>query len=92
MCARALSSAVFKIPPTISGFSPANGPVGTAVTIAGEQFTGTSAAVRFGAALASFTVDSTNQVTATVPAGAPANARIRVTTSGGSVLSADAFQ
>src|SRR6185436_1151919 len=42
-------------PPTITSFSPASGPVGTAVTINGTNFTGATA-VRFNGTLASFTV------------------------------------
>jgi hypothetical protein len=55
--------------PTISGFSPTSGPVGTTVTITGTNFTGVTA-VKFNGTAASFTVDSDVQITATVPLGA----------------------
>jgi hypothetical protein len=70
----ATSSGSFSViqPPTITGFSPASGPVGTEVTINGSGFDGATA-VRFGTTnvgAGSFTVVSDTQITATVPAGA----------------------
>src|SRR5207248_635128 len=41
-------------PPSITGFTPASGPVGTSVTISGTNFSGTSA-VAFNGVSASFT-------------------------------------
>jgi hypothetical protein len=55
--------------PTITSFTPASGPVGTSVTITGSGFTGATS-VTFNGATASFAVNSSTQVTATVPAGA----------------------
>lgn len=56
--------------PTVSSISPTSGPVGTNVTITGNNFTGVSA-VKFSTNVnASFTVNSNTQITATVPAGA----------------------
>ena len=75
--------------PTISGFSPPSGPVGTLVTINGTNFTGaTSVTVNFAAA--SFTVVSPTQITATVPGGATSG-HIRVTTPGGTAVSSGNF-
>ena len=69
-------------PPTINSFTPGSGPVGTAVTITGSHFTGTSS-VRFnGTADPSFVVSSDTQITAHVPTGATTGA-IRVTNGGG---------
>lgn len=85
-----LSSTPFKIPPTLTGFSPTSGPVGTIVTVTGSAFTGVTA-VAFGTVAASFTVDSDSQISVTVPAGAPASSQIRVTSPGGAVLSVDSF-
>ena len=67
----ATSATSFVVPtPTISGFSPASGPAGTVVTVAGTNFTGVTA-VRFnGVTAAAYTVNSSTQLTATVPAGA----------------------
>ncbi|WP_073104964.1 FG-GAP-like repeat-containing protein [Hymenobacter daecheongensis] len=54
---------------TVSGLSPASGPVGTSVTITGTAFTGASS-VTFNGVSAAFTLNSTTQLTATVPATA----------------------
>jgi hypothetical protein len=59
--------------PMVVVFLPANGVVGTSVTITGTGFADSSAAtgVAFnGTAATSFTVDSDTQITATVPVGA----------------------
>ena len=59
--------------PTISGFTPANGGVGTVVTITGTNFTGTgytTTVVKVGGTAASaFTVVSATTITATVGSG-----------------------
>ncbi|MDP9235465.1 MAG: IPT/TIG domain-containing protein, partial [Actinomycetota bacterium] len=55
--------------PTITGFTPTSGPVGTSVTITGTNFTGATV-VKFNGLAASFTVNSATQITATVPSGA----------------------
>jgi hypothetical protein len=81
----AVSPTAFKVPPLIVSFSPSNGPVGTVVVIAGSALTGATA-VTFGGVAATFTVDSDNQITAIVPAGA-VTGKIKVTTGGGSVTS-----
>lgn len=75
--------------PTISGFTPGSGPVGTLVTISGTNFTGATA-VRFNLTNASFTVVSSTQITATVPAGATSG-HVRVTTPGGTASSSGNF-
>jgi IPT/TIG domain len=59
--------------PTVLAFLPVTGPVGTSVTITGLGFQdgSTATGVAFnGTAATSFTVDSTAQITAMVPAGA----------------------
>jgi uncharacterized protein (TIGR03437 family) len=76
-------------PPTVSGFSPTSGSVGTSVTISGSNFTGASA-VRFNGTSASFTVNSASQITATVPSGA-STGPISVTTSAGTGTSSSSF-
>jgi hypothetical protein len=68
-------------PPVINSFNPASGPVGTVVTISGDNFTGATL-VEFHGTDASFTVTNDNQIQATVPTGATTG-RIRVTTPAG---------
>jgi hypothetical protein len=85
----ATSFAVTVPAPTISSFTPAGGPVGTVVTIAGTKFTGATA-VKFHGMSAAFAVDSATQITATVPEGATSGA-ISVTTLGGTATSASSF-
>jgi DNA/RNA endonuclease G (NUC1) len=55
--------------PTLSSFSPGSGAVGSSVTITGTAFTSASK-VKFNGTSASFTVNSSATITATVPAGA----------------------
>jgi len=75
--------------PTISGFSPKSGPVGTLVTITGMSLKQTTS-VNIGKAKASFTVVSDTQVTATVNAGAETG-KVTLKTKGGSVTAAGKF-
>ena len=58
--------------PSISGFSPTSGPIGTIVTITGSNFSATPAnnIVFFGATNANVTAASTTSLTVTVPIGA----------------------
>ena len=55
--------------PTLTNLSPSNGPIGTSVTITGTNLTGTTS-VSFNGSSASLVVNSTTQLTATVPGGA----------------------
>ncbi len=57
-----------RTPPTITGFTPTTGPVGTVVTITGTGFTGATQ-VRFNGTPATFTVNSNTSITATAPFG-----------------------
>lgn len=69
-------------PPTVTSVSPTQGPAGggTTVTISGANFLGTQA-VYFGTNPApNFTVDSSDQVTATAPAGASGFVNVSVET------------
>lgn len=76
--------------PTVSGFSPTSGAVGSTVTITGSKFTGTTA-VRFnGVAATVFTVVSDTQVTATVPVGATSG-KISVTNASGTGTSSSSY-
>ena len=74
--------------PTITSFAPQNGGPGTQVTITGTGFTGTE--VKFGGtAAASFTVDSSTQITAVVGQGS--TGKVTVTTDGGTATSTENF-
>lgn len=69
-------------PPSVSAVAPNQGPIagGTVVTISGANFLGTQA-VYFGAnAAPSFTVVSSDRVTATAPAGTPGFTNVVVET------------
>ena len=71
--------------PTISGFSPTSGPVGTPVTITGSGFTGATS-VSFNLVPASFSVMSDTTIDSTVPFGAM-RGTISVHTPSGNVTS-----
>jgi hypothetical protein len=75
--------------PSIASFAPADGPVGTIVTITGNNFAGTKS-VTFGGKVANFIVDSNTQLRVTVPVGAT-SARIRIITANGSASYAQSF-
>jgi hypothetical protein len=80
-------------PPTITGISPGSGPTagGTVVTITGTDLA-TVGTVTFGGTMAaSFTVDSTTQITATTPAGAAGAVDVGVVAFGGSFTQVDGF-
>jgi hypothetical protein len=76
-------------PPSVTSFSPTSGPPGTLVTINGSSFTGTTG-VTFGGATASFSMNSSSQMTATVPSNAPTG-RVAVTTAAGTGVSTTDF-
>jgi hypothetical protein len=78
--------------PTITGFSPTQGFPGTKVTITGTNFTGATS-VRLGSRAASFTVNSSTSITATVPTE-PFNGSYHwsVTTPGGTATSTGYFR
>lgn len=75
--------------PTLSGFNPTSGQVGTGVTVSGTNLTGTTVLTLDGTA-AAFTVNSATQITATVPSGATTG-KFSVTTPGGSASSVGNF-
>jgi hypothetical protein len=76
-------------PPSISSFTPTNGPAGTSVSVQGEDFTGATS-VTFNGALATFTVESSTNITAIVPNGAT-NGPISVTTPEGTATSSASY-
>ncbi|WP_245815293.1 Ig-like domain-containing protein [Hymenobacter gelipurpurascens] len=57
-------------PPTLTGLTPTSGPVGSSVVIAGTGFSGTSSVTFNGTAASNFIVNSTTQITVSVPGGA----------------------
>ena len=77
-------------PPAITGFSPSCGPVGTSVQITGAFPTQLIGVTFNGVAAATFTLNSSSQVTATVPSGATTGP-ISITTPGGIAVSSSSF-
>ena len=73
--------------PTVTSISPTTGPAigGTTVVITGTNFAAANAtgAVRFGATVATYTINSNTQITATSPAGSAGTVDVTVTTAGG---------
>jgi hypothetical protein len=90
---RALSSSYFTVTgaPIISSFTPASGPVGTEITITGENFTGTNRVyVGSVSTTTGFTIVSDKELKVTVPATASTGTLIvRATT--GQVTSRETF-
>ena len=84
------SNRKFLIIPSILSFSPPSGPVGTLVTITGNNLKGTTKVTFGGVKATSFSVVSDTQLTATVPTGA-VTGKIKVTTPGGTGSSATSF-
>ncbi len=75
--------------PVISSFTPANGNVGTVVTLTGTNFAGTTA-VAFNGTAAAFTLVSSTSITTTAPAGGTTG-QISVTNGFGTGLTATSF-
>lgn len=76
-------------PPAIFTFSPTNGTAGASVTIIGTNFSSASA-VAFNGATASFILNSSNQITATVPTNG-SSGFVSVTTPSGTAISSNSF-
>ncbi len=70
------------VAPSITGISPASGPVGTSVTITGANF-GTSGTVAFGSTASSITSWSDGSIVCVVPSVATGSVTVGVTTSAG---------
>lgn len=79
--------------PTISGVAPATGPVagGTAITITGTNFAGTTSVSIGGTAAAAFTVVSGTTITATTPAHAAGAADVVVASPNGTATGTGLF-
>jgi IPT/TIG domain len=83
--------------PTITSFSPTSGPRGSQVTVTGTNFVNVSSVQMTNgtrSVSAAYTVDSSTEITATVPSAVPIGASLKwkVTTSGGSVTSTSTFK
>ena len=85
----ATSATSYTVKPNITSFAGTSGPVGTSVVISGSAFTGATS-VTFGGVSASYVVNTSIQITATVPAGANTGS-IVVTTAGGTATSATTY-
>ena len=77
------------VAPVITSFTPTSGPMGTTVTIVGTGLGGANS-VTFNGKPASFTVNSSTQITTVVPDGATTGP-ISVTTPSGTATSATSF-
>ena len=75
--------------PSVSSISPASGPVGSVISITGGNLIGATS-VKFNGVASAFTVVSSTQVNATVPASATTGA-VSVTTPGGTATSSASF-
>jgi len=75
--------------PSITSFSPMIGPWGTHVVVTGANFSGVTS-VKFNGVTASFAINSSTQITATVPNGATTGP-IAITTPVGTGTSSDPF-
>jgi uncharacterized protein (TIGR03437 family) len=75
--------------PAITGFSPDSGPANSIVIITGTNF-GLATNVNVHGISAAFNIDSTTQITATVPPGATSGS-IAVATLGGTATSSSNF-
>jgi uncharacterized repeat protein (TIGR03803 family) len=84
------SNRKFFVLPTISSFTPPSGPIGTVVTITGNNLTGATKVTFGGVKATTFSVTSDTQISATVPTAA-VTGKIQVTTAGGSVSSSTNF-
>ena len=80
------------VTPAVSSFTPTSGPAngGTAVTITGTGFRGTTD-VQFGTTSAQYTIDSTTQITAYAPAGT-GTAPVKVINAAGTGTSSGTFE
>ncbi len=76
--------------PTITSFSPISGPVGSSVTITGTNFAGATSVKFGGVGSTTFTMDSSTQIAASVPAGA-VTGPISVEAPSGTAVSSTSF-
>ncbi len=84
------SNKIFIVLPSILSFSPTSGKVGVSVVITGGGLNGASKVTFGGINATTFTVNSSMQVTATVPTGAKTG-KIGITTPAGTAMSGGTF-
>ncbi|MBC7883412.1 MAG: substrate-binding domain-containing protein [Anaerolineae bacterium] len=75
--------------PSLSSFAPSSAPIGTSVTITGNNFTGATS-VKINGLAAAFVVNSNTQISTTVPSGATTGL-ISITTPSGTAFSTTVF-
>jgi uncharacterized repeat protein (TIGR03803 family) len=75
--------------PSIAGFTPTSGPVGSTVVVSGTYYVGATG-VTFNGVGAGFVINAAGVISATVPVGA-SNGPIQITTAGGTVPSQTDF-
>lgn len=88
------SSVPFYLPPRLTSFTPATGPVGTAVTLSGTNFTGVSSVTFAGANSTTISAPVTSLVATQMTVLVPTNAisgLVTVTTPGGIIASTGNF-
>lgn len=88
-----LALTITPAPPTIAGFTPTTGPVGTVITLTGTNLNGAgpgSTTVKFNTTNAIITSVSATSLTTTVPQGATTGL-VTVTTPGGMAISSQTF-
>ncbi len=89
------SSVIFQVTnplaPTITGFTPTSGFVGTVVTVRGSNFIGTTQVRINASVIGNFTVHTQDSMTLTIPPAA-STGLIRITTPNGTATSAVSFQ
>lgn len=85
----AVPAVVFGVAPTITGFTPPSGPIGSLVTITGTNLSGATA-VKVNGTIGQIRSNTAVEIKAIVPAGA-STGLISVTTSGGTANSSTNF-
>ena len=84
------SKRTFRVTPSIQSFTPASGPVGTAVIITGVSLKQATSVTFGGVKATTFVVNSDTQVTANVPTGGKTG-KIGIATPGGNATSPTTF-
>ncbi|MBS1559942.1 MAG: IPT/TIG domain-containing protein, partial [Bacteroidetes bacterium] len=90
----AVSASSFSVIPTLSGFLPSSGIIGSTVTITGTGFDGTTVSnntVKFGSTTATVSTATATSLTVTVPAAISGSNTINVTVGGQTATSATPF-
>jgi len=90
IAAGTLANLVVLPSPSLASFSPTSGPVGTEVTITGNNFSQVTQVTFNGLEAAGFVIDSNTQIRATVPAGA-STGKIAVSNASATAFSASNF-